>query len=258
MPDLLENWRSRTWGLTFAALVVLSSLAAVTWLQVRCWSNSITLYAHAIQVTRNNFLAHYALGDILAGKGKFEEAISHFAEAARIRPQKATLQNGLGRILASQGKFEEAIPHLTTALQIKPYFAEAHFNIGITLVAKQRYAEAIEHFSAALAPHLNLNQVQGTHSKHGLSKYFKQGSNHENSQKIDEAIEQYTRSLSVPSEYLPALMKLATLYSAKNDYPAALSLYQIDPSPAGLRQALLRGYQNWSLLLSPVNQLKRF
>ena len=258
VPDFLEKWRSRTRGLTFAALVVLSSLGAVTWLQVRCWSNSITLYEHAIQVTRHNFLAHYALGDILADKGKFEEAISHFAEAARIRPEKATLQNGLGRILASRGKFEEAIPHLKTALQIKPYFAEAHFNIGITLVAKKRYAEAIEHFSAALTPHLKLNQVQGNHDKNGLSKYFKQGTAYENAQKIDEAIEQYTRSLSVPSEYLPALMRLAALYSAKNDYPAALSLYQIDPSPAGLRQALLRGYQNWDLVQSTVNQLKRF
>jgi tetratricopeptide (TPR) repeat protein len=145
-----------------------------------------------------------------------------------------------------------------TALQINPDFAEAHFNIGITLVAKHRYAEAIEHFSAALAQHLKLNQNQDTHNKNGLSKYFKQGNVYENTEKIDEAIEQYTRALSVPAEYLSALMKLAALYSAKNDYPKALSLYQIDPSPAGLRQALLRGYQNWNPVQSSFNKLKRF
>ena len=258
VPDLLEKWRSKTLLLTLAALVVLATFAVVTWVQVRCWSNSITLYEHALQVTRNNFLAHYALGDILAVKGKSEEAISHFSEAVRIRPKKATLQNGFGRILASQGKFDEAIPHLMTALQIKPYFAEAHYNIGIALVAKQRYAEAIDHLSAALKPHLKLNQVQRTLNKNGLSKYFEMGNVYENAEKINEAIEQYTRALSVPAEYLPALIKLAALYSAKNDYPAALSLYQIDPSPAGLRRALLHGYKNWGLLQRPVNQLKRF
>jgi tetratricopeptide (TPR) repeat protein len=258
LPDLLRKWRHKTVALSLSAIFVTGAFAALTWSQTRYWSNSSTLYTHALRVTRDNFLAHYALGNILAAEGKMNEAIAHFAEAVRSRSDKATLRNMLGRALASQGKFDEALPHLTTALQIKPDFAEAHYNIAIALVAKYRYAEAIEHFSAALMSHLRLNQVQGPHNKNGLSKYFKQGSVYENAQKIDAAIEQYTRALSVPSEYPAALMKLATLYSAKNDYTAALSLYQIDPSPAGLRQALLRGYQNWGLVQSTVNQLKRF
>ena len=145
-----------------------------------------------------------------------------------------------------------------TALQIKPYFAEAHYNIGIALVAKHRHAEAIDHFSEALKPHAKLDQVQRARNQEGLSPYFKLGNTYENQEKLDEAIGQYTRALSVPSEYLPALIRLAALYSAKNDYPRALSLYQIDPSPAGLRRALLHGYQNWGLLKSPVNRLKPF
>ena len=258
LPDMLEKWRHKAVALGLSAILVIGAFATLTWSQTRYWSDSKTLYTHALRATHNNFLAHYALGDILAGEGKMNEAISHFAEAVRSRPEKATLQNMLGRALASQGKFDQALPHLKTALQIKPDFAEAHFNIGIALVAKQHYAEAIEHLSAALTPHLKLNQVQGTGKKNGLSKFFKRRDAYENADKIDEAIEQYTRALSVPAEYLPALMKLSALYSAKNDYPAALSLYQIDRSPAGLRQALLRGYQNWGPVQSRVNQPGRF
>ena len=257
VPDLLRNWHIKTMVLTLAALAVLASLAATTRAQLRCWSNSIALYRHAIQVTRNNFLAHYALGDILAGKGKFDEAIFHFSEAVRARPEKSTLQNMLGRVLASQGRFDEALLHLMAALQINTQFAEAHYNIGIALIAKQRYAEAVDHLSAALNLHLNLDPVQGPFNKNQFSEYFKLGNVYENEGKIDEAIDQYTCALSVPSEYVPALIKLVALYSIKNEYPKIFSILKIDTSPIGLKRAMLNGYQNWRLLQNPVNQPKQ-
>jgi tetratricopeptide (TPR) repeat protein len=258
VPDLLQKWRSKTLGLSLAALAVLVSFAAVTRVQTSYWSNSIALYEHAIHATRNNFLAHYALGDILAGEGKFDRAISHFAEAVRSRPDKATLQNALGRILASRGRFDEALPHLEVALQIKPQFAEARYNIGIALTAKHRYAEAVDHFSAALKSHLKSSQIQSTLHNNGGSDFFRLGNVFENAEKIDEAIAQYTRALSVPAEYFPALIKLITLYSLKNDYPKIFSLLKIDTSPTGLKRAMLNGYQSWSLLQSPVNHPKPF
>ena len=251
VPDLLRKWRSKALVLPLAALFVLASFAAVTRVQTRYWSNSIALYEHAIRVTRNNFLAHYALGDILAAEGKFDEAISHFAEAVRSRPDKATLQNNLGRALASQAMFDEALPHLMAALQIKKHFVEAHYNIGIVLAAKQRYPEAIDHLASALKLHLKSDQIQHAADNVELSEHFRLGNAYQNSAKIDEAIDQYTLALSIPSEYIPALIKLATLYSSKNDYSPVFSLFKIDTSPAGLKRALLNGYQNWVLLQAP-------
>jgi len=256
VPDLLRNWHNKTLVLSLAALAVLASFAAATHVQLRSWSNSITLYNHAIQVTRNNFLAHYALGDILAAEGKFDEAIFHFSEAVREKPDKATLQNMLGRALASQGRFDEALSHLIAALQIKPEFAEARFNMGIALVAKQRYAEAADHLSAALKLYLNSSRDQQTLHKNGISENLKLGNAYENGEQLDEAIDRYTRALSLQSEYIPALIKLIALYEIKNDYSKIFSLLKIDTSPTGLKRAMLNGYQNWSLLQSPLNQPK--
>lgn len=258
LPDLLGKWRFKKVAFSFSAILVIGTFATLTWSQTRYWSNSSTLYTRALQVTQDNFLAHYAFGSILADEGKMEEAISHFTEAVRSRPEKATLRNTLGRALASQGKFDKALPHLKTALQIKPDFAEAHYNIAIALVAKHRHAEAIDHFSEALKLNSKLNQIKSARNLEGLSPYFELGNTYENQEKLDEAIEQYTRALSIPSEYLMALLKLAALYSAQNNYPRALSLFQIDYSSAGLKRALLQGYRNWELLQHPVNQLKPF
>jgi tetratricopeptide (TPR) repeat protein len=210
VPDALDKWRSKTWGLTLAAIVVLAGLAAVTWVQIRCWSNSIALYEHAIQVTRNNFLAHYAMGDILAGKGKFEEAISHFSEAVRIRPDKATLRNDLGRALASQGKLDESMSHFLEALRINPRNSAAHYYLGNAFAIQGHGKKAIYHFSQALRLNSDLAQDR--------------------------------------SETVNRLINQAELYSNKEEYDKALALYKVNTSAEKLQHAFLGGYPNWELL----------
>jgi tetratricopeptide (TPR) repeat protein len=210
VPDALEKWRSKTWGLTLAAIVVLAGLAAVTWVQARCWSNSIALYEHAIQVTRNNFLAHYALGDILAGKGKFEEAISHLSEAVKIRPDKTTLRNDLGRALASQGKLDESMPHFLEALRINPRNSAAHYYLGNAFAIQGHGKKAIYHFSQALRLNSDLTQDR--------------------------------------SETVNRLINQAELYSNKEEYDKALALYKVNTSAEKLQHTFLGGYRNWELL----------
>ena len=247
LPELLRKWRYKSVALSFAAILVISSFAAVTWIQTRYWVNSITLYTHALQVTRNNFLAHYALGNIFAGKGKMKEASSHFAEAVKARPDKATLQNELGRVLASQGRFNEAIPHLMQALKIKPSKAEAHYNAGLALAAQGQFKKSINHFAAALQLHPALIQAQHRHSSEVMSAHFRRGQAFEEKGNIDMALKEYKLALSDSSVYVPALIKVANLFAAKKDYAEALALYQIDPTVAGIKRALLAGYQNWAL-----------
>ena len=210
VPDALEKWRSKILGLTLAAIVVLAGLAAVTWVQIRCWSNSIALYEHAIQVTRNNFLAHYALGDILAGKGKFEEAISHLSEAVKIRPDKTTLRNDLGRALASQGKLDESMPHFLEALRINPRNSAAHYYLGNAFAIQGHGKKAIYHFSQALRLNSDLTQDR--------------------------------------SETVNRLINQAEFYSNKEEYDKALALYKVNTSAEKLQHAFLGGYPNWELL----------
>ena len=57
--------------------------------------------------------------------GKIEEAIAHYEQAVRIRPDFAEAHNNFGTALAQTGKIEEAIAQYEQALRIKPDFAEA-------------------------------------------------------------------------------------------------------------------------------------
>ena len=71
--------------------------------------------------------------------GQAREAIEHYQQALRIKPDYAEAHNNLGIALLQEGKIEEAIAQYEQALRINPDFAEAHYNLGIALEQAGRY-----------------------------------------------------------------------------------------------------------------------
>ena len=131
VPDILAGWRFRKVALSVSTGLLLSLLMIVTNLQLKHWQNDITLFEHTLAATSNNFVIHNNLGTILASRGKTQEAIAHFAEALRIKPDFAEVHNNLGVALAGQGKTQEAIAHYAEALRTRPDYADAHINLGL-------------------------------------------------------------------------------------------------------------------------------
>jgi len=150
VPELVAQWRHKKTALSIIAATLLSILTGTTLLQVRYWTNSITLFEHALHVTPNNYMAHYILGIAFASESKINEATAHFYQALQVNPRYAKAHNNLGVVLARQGKVTEAVSHFYEALRIAPVYAEAHNNLGFALSNQGRIDEAITHFSEAL------------------------------------------------------------------------------------------------------------
>jgi tetratricopeptide (TPR) repeat protein len=150
IPELVEQWRYRKICLATLATVVFTILMAMTWKQVGYWKNSITLFEHTLKITSNNYLPHNNLGTALNNQGRTEEAIEHYLQALRIKPDYEKAHNNLGAALANQGRTEEAIEHYLQALRIKPDYVDAHYNLGLALANQGRTEEAIEHYLQAL------------------------------------------------------------------------------------------------------------
>jgi len=150
VPDILAGWRFRKVVLSISAGLLLSLLMIVTNLQLKHWQNDTTLFEHTLAATSDNFIIHDTLGFSLMRQGKTQEAIAHYAEALRIKPDYAEAHNNLGIILANQGKIQEAIAHFAEALRIAPDYADAHNNLGIILANQGKIQEAIAHYAEAL------------------------------------------------------------------------------------------------------------
>jgi tetratricopeptide (TPR) repeat protein len=115
------------------ALAVVLVLSVLTWRQSQVWRDSRTLWAHALAVSPSS-VAHAKVGVLLDEEGRTEEAIAHFREALRLRPDNAYAENNWGVALANVWRFSEAIARFEAALRIQPNYAEAHRNLQLTLV----------------------------------------------------------------------------------------------------------------------------
>jgi Flp pilus assembly protein TadD len=176
------------WGVTALASAVILACAVTAHAQAGYWQSNWTLWNHALDVTTANYMADNEVGVELVKQGKHDEALPHFEQAARERPEyveahnnlglaytrvarldeaieqftlatrlkpdRAETFNDLGFALLGKGRSEDAISNYRTALRLKPDFVEAHNNLGFALAAAGRVNEAIPHFqeAARLAP----------------------------------------------------------------------------------------------------------
>lgn len=139
-----------TTALRIGAGVVIVALAAVTWVQVGYWRDSVTLLEHAVAVTSDNYIAHNSLGSAYAELGRTEDAIREYEEALRICPTYTFARTNLANQLQKQGRLAEAAEVGMQAAEMNPRSAEIHYNNGAILHqngdldgAVREYREAI-------------------------------------------------------------------------------------------------------------------
>ena len=224
VPSILAGWRHGRAACGFASAILLLGCMVGTWRQVGHWQNSITLFQHTVEVTRDNHFAHNNLGVALARDGRLAEATYHYFQALRIKPDRAEVHNNLGNalaaqgsvdkavdhyyraikidannaraynnlgnLLANQGKMEEAISHYHEALRLEPDYGGAHYNLGTALAEQGRTEEAINHFTEALRL---MPYWAGAHNNLGVL-LEKRG-------RLDEAVRHYSEALRLDPDY---------------------------------------------------------
>ena len=215
MPrGLAEQGIGRLVTITTAAAVLTAS-ALVCRLQVRYWNNTETLFHHAIEVTTNNFIAHYNLGVTLWKTGRFQEAIGHYEQAVKILPSYAEAQNNLGVALTQMGRLREAIPHWEQAVRVWPDSAELHNNLGLAFWQLGRTQEGIGHFEYALRID---PQAAGIHYNLGLA--LRQAG------RTQEAIAQWEQALRISPRIAGAHYELGLASSQAGNLKDAIVHYE--------------------------------
>ena len=107
-------------------------------------------YEEAVRLKPDYAMAHCNLGVALRGSGRVSEAIEHYEEALRLKPRYAECHSNLAVALRSVGRVSEAIEHYEEALRLQPDSATVHNNLGFALAGIGRLPEAIEHYEQAI------------------------------------------------------------------------------------------------------------
>jgi Tfp pilus assembly protein PilF len=149
-------------------------LAFIAWQQVGVWTDSRTLFTHAIAVTDDNWMMHNNLGGMLVQDGRAEDGLREVDVALAIAPHAAWVHNHRGTILAGMNRLFEAQEAFEQANAIDETYAESRLNLGIVLAKRERLPEALAAFGNALTidpnyalAHANMGVVLGQMRRSG-------------------------------------------------------------------------------------------
>jgi len=234
--------RSTAAGLTF---VIFVALAALTSRQITYWRTSETLYRHALEVTENNYMAHYGLGQTLASKGHFPEAVLHFNKAAQLKPDKAPILINLGRALTVTGHLDEAIMVLQTCIDRNPENQEARFTLGLVLVLDKQYERALDYFRE-LAHKIQAFSTSAVESMDQEAKdEYDRARGMEQNGRIKAAAALYQEVLAIQPNFLEARDRLSRCYLKMGDVQKALATFHIKNHRKWIIKMMASGFDRW-------------
>jgi Flp pilus assembly protein TadD len=154
LADIAERWRIAPGVSAAMANVILLLLATLTNAQIHRWSDSITLFKHALTVAPSNVIAEDNLGLAMHKSGQLDEAAAHFEKALQIQPNDHTALLTMGVIRFYQGRVPEAIEYAQATVRWEPDSPKAHNLLGMALAKQNRNDAALDEMrrTSKLAP----------------------------------------------------------------------------------------------------------
>ena len=150
IQSLIKNKNIRKKFLFPAGIGVITFLAVLTWQQCGYWKNSIELFKHTLQLTKDNYVAYNSIASALIEQGKIEEDIANYNEAIRLKPNYADAYYNRGIIYTNIGQYHLAIKDYNKAIFLNPNQVEAYNNLGFIYINLGQYGQAFEVFSKAI------------------------------------------------------------------------------------------------------------
>ena len=213
--EIVNRWRLKLTPVACTVLAILMTLIMVSRIQVGYWTDSITIFEHAIAATGGSWVAHNNLGKALTDLGDEAQAFQHYSAALRHNPNSAHIHVNFGSALLTQGKIEEAADHFEHALKLDPNFTEAYINLGLAYVRRGNIDNAVCLFRIALQKkpdHANANQ----NLKLALSIQ----------EKINRAARRMQQALKIDPAESGLDLKIVELSKRKRDLMEAVNQFQ--------------------------------
>ena len=133
-----------------ALAAVLVVLGAASFRQCHAYRDAETLWRDTLAKNPGSFMSHTNYGYWLHSVGRTDEAVGHFEQSLRIKPDNVPTLLNLARIEEERGNLEKAAGRLLAATRIDPEDPVVRLNLATIYTKAGRPAEAVQEYLEAL------------------------------------------------------------------------------------------------------------
>jgi tetratricopeptide (TPR) repeat protein len=136
--------------------VLAVGLGWLTYVRNETYGSELALWRDTVAKVPRNARARYNLGIAYSEQGQYAQAVEQdeaalqFDDGGAAAGSTPAIHNKLGYDLAELGRVPEAVAHYEQALRLKPDYGLAHLNLARALVRLDRYPEAVRQYEEAL------------------------------------------------------------------------------------------------------------
>lgn len=205
------------------------------------FDNAEKIYKILISQNKKDFNAIYLLGTIEAQKKNFEKAIVLIKESLSIYNKNFVACNNLGLAYYNLEKFKDAALSFQQAIYLNPNYVESYSNLGNVLLKQKKYLIAFKLYKKAFRLNnklfisfKNIINLLIEIKKYKTAEkfleqllslkisdkeiYFLKGIVNSKTHKIDEAINNFLKSIEIDSNYKEAYNEIGCLYILRKDF----------------------------------------
>jgi tetratricopeptide (TPR) repeat protein len=212
--DILNKKVSVTLNIIIAILIIIG-LTVITHRQVQYWENTLTLFSHAVAVTKNNAVAHSNVAGELLVQNKVDEAMVHCEKALLLSPNDYNTLVRVARGYSVCGESVKAINALRKAIQIHPEYIRAYDDLYVILIQVGKVKEALQEYRKAV----NAN-------KGNPDLYIKFGNVLAGQGYYDEAIVQYKKALKLRPRDIDACNNIGVILMALGNNDESIGYFK--------------------------------
>ena len=225
-----KQWRYHAALWPPVVIAILISFVAITEKQIGYYKDSVTMWRHNFQVTKNIDVSQHALGMSLDQQGRTDEGIQELQAVVQARPDRSNVRFNLGTMLLKKERLDEAIKEFREVLRLNSGSNDARYNLAVALLKKGVLNEAATQFQQVI----QMNRDPRA--------YNALGTMYASNSKPDEAINCFNEVLRVKPDSVDAHNNLGIVLSDKGQIKEAILHFQealrLDPSSAIARTYL--------------------
>lgn len=159
---------------------------------------------------------HFAKGWLLNLERRFDEAITEYQEAIRIRHDFAEAYNGLGNVYYNLGKLDQALTEYQAAIFLDPAYIEARLNIAMLHYQKNRLDQAVSAYLIVI----QINPKHAIAQNNLGNVYYRLG-------EVTKAIRAYQEALKINPNLPETHYNLAIALEESDQPVEALEEYRV-------------------------------